>query len=58
MTAKRLWHKLQFSEWDNGCAIARAGDRKFYFFKNKPISYEEYKCRLMHYFKDFDEDYD
>ena len=54
---KRLWRKLEYSQWDNDCGTANVLGEKLYFYKNKPITYEEYKDRLMNYFKDYDEDY-
>lgn len=57
MTMKRLWRKLEYSQWDNGCSTAKSAEEHLYFFRNKPITYEEYKNRLMKYFKDYDEDY-
>lgn len=57
MTMKRLWRKLEYSQWENDCGTISGSDEPLYFFKNKPITYEEYKDRLMNYFKDYDEDY-
>ena len=57
MTMKRLWRKLEFSQWDNDCGTANALGEKLYFYKNRPITFEQYRDKLMIYFKDFDEDY-
>ena len=54
---KRLWRKLEYSQWDNECGTAKTASENLYFFKSRPITYEEYKNRLMKYFKDYDEDY-
>lgn len=56
---KRLWRKLEYSQWDNDCGTvnAQGPDEHLYFFKNRPVTYETYKNQLMNYFKDYDEDY-
>ena len=59
MTMKRLWRKLEYSQWDNGCGCVNVQGTgiKLYFSKNRPCTYEVYKNNLMNYFKDYDEDY-
>lgn len=54
---KRLWHRIEYSLWDNDCGVVNTSNGSLYFYKHRPISYDEYKNRLMNYFKDFDEDY-
>lgn len=59
MSMKRLWGKLEYSQWDNDCGTAKiqGTGQNLYFYKGKPVTYEDYKNRLMNYFKDYDEDY-
>ena len=55
---KRIWRRIEYSQWDNGCGTAKTADgNSLYFYKKRPVPYEVYRDKLMNYFKDYDEDY-